>query len=147
MLHHVLLKFHLGLLGSLRGLLKLVQRHIAIHTKGTPCFLKVMCFEHLDHALIHRLQQRRGVRRQEDKLDVAMQVLQHVGVGRSVIQDHNDAEGEALRRAILLQLVYQLYLAVLLKNVTCHPTTGIGEPVDRQAALIVLFDCMKFSAW
>ena len=44
---------------------------------------------------------------------------------------------KALRRAILLQLVHQLYLAVHLENVARHPTSGIGEPVDRQAGLIV----------
>ena len=98
--HHFLLEFHLSLLRSLRGLFKLVQRQITLQTKGTPRLLKVMCLEHPDDALIHRLQQRRGVRQQEDELDVAMQVLQHVGVGGSVIQDHQDTEGEALRRAI-----------------------------------------------
>ena len=37
--------------------LELVQGHITLHTKGMPRLLKVMCLEHLDHALIHRLQQ------------------------------------------------------------------------------------------
>ena len=77
---HTLLKFHVRLLGSLSGLLKLVQGHITLHTKGMPRLLKVMCLEHLDNSLIHRLQQRRGVRWQEDKLDVLMQVLQHLVV-------------------------------------------------------------------
>ena len=141
--HHVLLKFHLSHLGSLSGLLKLIQGHITLHTKGTPRPLKVMCLEHLDHALIHRPQQRRGVRRQEDELDVLMHVLQHVGVGGSIIQDHQDTEGEALRRAILLQLVHQGIFAVHLKNVTCYPTIGIGEPMDKYASLIVPLECMR----
>ena len=80
---------------------------------------------------------------QEDELDVTMKVLQQVRVGGSVVEDHQDTEGEALRRAILLQLVHQPYLAVLLKNVTCHPTSGIAEPVDRQAALIIPLECMR----
>ena len=105
--HHVFLKFHLSLQGSLSGLLKLFQGHITLHTKGTPRLLKVMCLEHLDHTLIHRLQQRYGVRQQEDEPDVPVQVLQHVGVGGSIIQDHQDTEGEALRCAIPLQLVHQ----------------------------------------
>ena len=46
-------------------------------------------------------------------------------------------EGEALRLIILLQLMHQLYLAVRLDNVARHPTSGIGEPVDRHAGLIV----------
>ena len=62
MLHHVCLEFHLSFLGHFRSLLKFVQRHIALHTKGTPRLLKVMCREHFDNTLIHRLQQRRGVR-------------------------------------------------------------------------------------
>ena len=128
--HHVFLKFHLSLLGSLSSFLKLVQGHITLHTKGAPRLLKVMCLEHLDHALIPQLQQRRGVRRQEDELDVLMQVLQHVGVGGSVVEDHQDTEGEALRRAILLQLVHQGHPAVVLENVARHPTSGIGVPMD-----------------
>ena len=84
---------------------------------------KGMCLGHPDDALIHWLQQRRGVRRQKDELDVTMQVLQHVGVGRSVFKDHQDKEGEALRHAILLQLVHQGSPAVCLENVSRHPTS------------------------
>ena len=141
-LHHVLLKFYLNLPRSLHGLLKLIQRHITLHTKGTSCLLKETCFEH-HHVLIHRLQQRRGVRRQGDKLDVTMQVLQHVGLEWSIIEDHQDIEGEALRCAIVLQLIHQPYLGVFLKNVIRHPTSGIGEPVGRQAAIIVFLECTR----
>ena len=102
-----------------------------------------MCLQYLDHAPIHRLQQRRGVRLQEDELDVLMQVLQHVGVSGSIIQDHQDTEGEALRRAILLQLMHQGTLAVRLKNVTGHPTSGIGVPMDRHAGLIIPLECTR----
>ena len=141
--HQVLLKFHPSLLGSLSGLVKLVQRHITLHNKGTPCLLKIMCLEHLDHALIHRLQQRCGVRQQEDELDVLMQVLQHVGVGGTIIQDHQDMEGEALKCAILLQLVHQGRPAVGLENVARHPTTGTSEPMDRQAGLSIALECTR----
>ena len=65
------------------------------------------------------------------------------GVGRSVIHDDQDTEGEALRRAILLQLVHQGSPAVRLENVSCHPTTGIGIPTDRQAGLFIALDCMR----
>ena len=133
--HYVFLKFHL-ILRNFSGLLKLVQGHITLHTKGMPRPLKVMRLEHLDYALIHLLQQRRGVRRQEDKLDVLMQVLQH-GVGGSIVEDHQDMEGEALRRTILLQLVHPLRLAVGLENVTRHPT------VDRQADLDIVLECTR----
>ena len=101
-----------------------------------------MCLEHLDHALIHRLQQRRGVRRQEDELDVAMQSLQHVGVGGSVIQDHPDTEGEALRCAVR-QLLHQGCPAVRLENVSRHPTSGISVPMDRQAGLFIALKCTR----
>ena len=103
--------------------------------------MKELCLEHLYHALIHWLQQRRGVRQQEDKFNVRMQVRQHLGVGGSVVEDHQDFEGEALRRAIVLQLVDQLRLAVGLENMARHPTTGVGEPVDRQAGLIITLEC------
>ena len=139
--HHILLEFHLCLFWSLRSLLKLVQRHITLQTKRTPHLLKVMCLEHPDDALIHRLQQRRGVRRWEDEFDVVMQVLQHLGVGGSVIEDHQDMEGEALRHAIFLQLVHQGSPAVSLENVSPHLTTGIGIPMDRQAGLFITFEC------
>ena len=102
-----------------------------------------MCLEHLDHALIHRLQQRLGDRRQEDELDVPMQILKHIGVGGSIIQGHQDTEGEALRRAILLQLVHQGHPAIVLENVARHPTTGTGEPMDRQARLCIALECTK----
>ena len=102
-----------------------------------------MCLEHLDHALIHRLQQRRGVRRQEDELDALMQALQHVGVDEGIIQDHQDMEGEALRCATLLQLMHQGTLAVRLKNVICHPTSGTGVPMGRQAGLIIPLECTR----
>ena len=36
--HHVLLKFHLRLLGSLCSLLRLIQRHIALHTRASHVF-------------------------------------------------------------------------------------------------------------
>ena len=65
-----------------------------------------MCLEHLDHTLIHRLQQRHGVGRQKDELYITMQVLQHVGVGGNVVEDHQDTEGEVLRRAIQSLLSY-----------------------------------------
>ena len=97
-----------------------------------------MCLEHLDHWL-----QQRHVRRQKDELDVAMQVLQHLGVSRSVVEDHQDTEREVLRHAILLELVHQLNLAAFLKNVTSHPTSEIGEPLDRQAALIKPLECTR----
>ena len=72
-----------------------------------------------------------------------MQVLQHVGVGGSVVEDHQDTEGEALRRAVLLQLVHQLYLAVHLKNVARHPSPGIGVPMDIQAGFFIALKCMR----
>ena len=72
-----------------------------------------------------------------------MQVLQHLGVGGSVVKVHQNTEGEALRRAILLQLVHQLRLAVGLENVARHPTSGVGEPVDRQADLVVALECTR----
>ena len=74
---------------------------------------------------------------------MVLQVLQHLGVGGSIIQDHQDAEGEALRRAILLQLVHQRCPAVGLENVSRHPTTGIGEPVDRQTGLSIALECAR----
>ena len=67
--HHILLEFH-WVLRSLSGLLQLVQGHIALQAKGTPRFLEEIRFEHMDHALIHRLQQGRGVQQQKDELDV-----------------------------------------------------------------------------
>ena len=66
-----------------------------------------------------------------------MQVLQHMRVGRNVVDNDQDMEGEAVRRAILLQLVHQLYLAVCLENVAHHPTTGIGVPMNRQAGFFL----------
>ena len=66
-----------------------------------------------------------------------------MGVGWSVVKDHPDTEGEALRRAILLQLVHQLYLAVRLENVSRHPATGIELPMDRQAGFIIALECMR----
>ena len=100
-----------------------------------------MCFEHSDNTLILWMQQRRGVRWKKDELHIMMQVLQQLVVGWSVVKDHQDTEGEALRHAILLQLVHQGMLAVLLKNISRHPTTGIGIPMDRQAALIIPLEC------
>ena len=108
-----------------------------------PRLLKVMCLEHPDDALIHRLQQRRGVRWQEDELGVAMQVLQHVGVGGTVIQDYQDTEGEALRRAILHQLMDIGRPAVRLENTSCHPTTGIGVPMERQTGFFIALECTR----
>ena len=35
------------------------------------------------------------------------------------------------------------HAAVLLKIISRHPTTGIGVPMDRQAALIVPLQCMR----
>ena len=134
---------NLSLLGNLRGLLKLVQRHITLQTEGTPRLLKVMCPEHPDDALINRLQQRLGVRQQEDELDVAMQVLQHVGVGGSVIQNRQDMEGEALRRAILLQLVHQGSPAVCQENMSRHPATGIGASMNKQVGLFITLECTR----
>ena len=87
--------------------------------------------------MIHWLHQRRGVGRKKDELDVQVQVLQHVGVGRSIIEDHQDTEGEAMRHATHIQLVHQDSLAVRLENVSRHPTTGTGEPMDRQAAFVI----------
>ena len=111
--------------------------------RGMPRLLKVMCLEHLDHPLIHRLQQSCGVVQQEDELDVLMQVLQHMGMGRIIIQGHQDTEGEALRRAVLPQLVHQGHPAVILENEARHFTSGIQEPIDRQACLCIALDCTK----
>ena len=66
-----------------------------------------------------------------------MQVWQHLGLGGSVVEDHEDFEGDALRYAIFLQLMDQLNLAVGLENMVRHPTTGVGEPVDGQAGLVI----------
>ena len=60
-----------------------------------------------------------------------------MGVGGSIVQDHQDLEGEALRRAILLQLLEQLHLTVGLENIACHPATGVGVPLEGQAVLII----------
>ena len=101
--HHVLLEFH-WVLGSSSGPIQFVQGHVALQAKGTPRLLQEICLEHTDHALIHRLRQGRSVRRQKDKLDVGVEVLQHLGVSGGIVQDHQDLEGEALRQAIFLQL-------------------------------------------
>ena len=60
-----------------------------------------------------------------------------MGVGGSVVQDHEDLEGEALRPEVLPKLVHQLGLGVCLENVARHPPTAVGIPVDGQAVLIV----------
>ena len=91
-LHHVLLEFR-WVVGSLSGLLQLVQGHITLEAKGMPRLLQEMCLEHTDHALIHRLQQGRGVQRQKYELDVGVEVLQHMEVGGGIVQDHQDLEG------------------------------------------------------
>ena len=72
-----------------------------------------------------------------------MQVLQHEGMGGSIIKDHQDLEGEVLRHVILLQLVHQGSPAVRLENVSRHPTTGIGVPMDRQAGLFIALECTR----
>ena len=72
-----------------------------------------------------------------------MQVRQHLGVGGSIIEDHEDLEREALRGAILLQLLDKLSLALGPENMAHHPTTGVGEPVDRQASLIIVLKGMR----
>ena len=66
-----------------------------------------------------------------------------MGLGGSIVEDHQDIEGEALRHVILFQLVHQDMFAVLLKNITRHATSGIGEPMDRQATLIVSLECTR----
>ena len=68
---------------------------------------------------------------------------QHLGLGGSIVEDHQDFEGEALRRAMLLQLLDQLRLTVSLENLARHPTTGVDEPVDRQAGLIITLECTR----
>ena len=74
---------------------------------------------------------------------MTMQFLQHLGVGGSVVEDHQDMEGEALSHAMLLQLVHQGSLAVHLENASRHPTTGIDVPVDRQAAFVIALECTR----
>ena len=71
-----------------------------------------------------------------------MQVLQHVRVGGSIIQDHQDTEGKALRHAIL-QLVHQGSPAVHMETVSHHPAAGIGISVDRQAGLFIALECKR----
>ena len=66
-----------------------------------------------------------------------MQLRQRMGVGGSVVQDHEDLEGEALRPAILPKLMHHLGLGVCLENVARHPPTAVVIPVDGQAVLIV----------
>ena len=72
-----------------------------------------------------------------------MEVLQHLRVGRGILQDHQDLEGEALRCAIIFQLMGELCFAVGLEYNACHPTIRTGVPVDGQA---VLFIALK-GAW
>ena len=71
------------------------------------------------------------------ELDVGVQIRQSLGVHGSIIEEHEDLEGEALRRAILLQLIIELCLAAGLENIARHPTTGVGVPMDRQAILVI----------
>ena len=94
-----------------------------------------MYLEHLDQTLIHQLQQRRGVGLKKDELDVRVQVLKHVRMGGSVAEDHHDTLEEALRRAILLQLVHQGSLAVCLKK--C-PVIQLLESVYQWTGRLVL---------
>ena len=141
------MEFHLTFSGGLSSLLKFAQRHITLKTKGTPCLLKVICRKHSDSILIHRLQQRCSVRLKKDKLYITMQILQHLGVGGSIVEDHQDTEGETLICAILLQLMHQGNRAVHLENVSRHPTSGIGVPVDRQAGLFIAPSAQGVSAW
>ena len=120
--HHVFLEFHFSLLESLCSLLKLIQRHITLQTKGTSRLLKVMCLEHWDNIFIHRLQQRHGVRWKKDELYITMQVLQHMGVGGSIVEDHQDTEREALRCAVLLQIMHQRYACCTPEK--CDPSSN-----------------------
>ena len=120
------------------------SRTITLEAKGMPRLLQEMCLEHTDHAMIHHLQQGRGVRLQKYNLDVGVEVLQHLGVGGGIVQDHQDLEGEALRRAIIiLHLVKELCLAVGLEYTARHPTTGVVVPVDGQAFLFIAFKDMR----
>ena len=52
-------------------------------------------------------------------------------------------EEKALRHAIFLQLMHQPYLVVRLENLSCHPTTGTGIPMDWQAGFVIALKCMR----
>ena len=52
-------------------------------------------------------------------------------------------EGEGLRCAIILQLVHQGRHVLCLENVSRHPTSGIGIPMDRQAGFFIALECTR----
>ena len=55
----------------------------------------------------------------------------------SIIKEHENLKGEALRCAILLQLTKELHLAAGLENIACHSISGVGVPMDGQAVIII----------
>ena len=108
---------------------------------GTPSLLEIMGLEHPNDPLIHGLQQRRSVGQQkkkkkekEKKNYITMQVLQYLGVGGAVVEDHQDMEGKVVSHAVLLQLGYQGTLAVCLENRASHPASCTGVPMNGQPA-------------
>ena len=94
-----------------------------------------MGLEHLDDALVHRLHERRGVGREVHEVDVLVEVQQYLGVGRGIIEEHQDLEGEALTPAILLKLILKLVLDIRLEDVPRHPSSRVGVPVHREGVL------------
>ena len=73
-----------------------------------PCLLEEVGLEHPDDTLVHRLQERRGVGREVHEVDVLVEVQQCLGVGRGIIEEHQDLAGEARSPAILLKLILEL---------------------------------------
>ena len=58
-------------------------------------------------------------------------------MGGGIVDDHQDAEGEVVSRAVLLQLGYQGTLAVCLESIASHPASCIGVPMHQQTALVI----------
>ena len=94
-----------------------------------------MGLEHADDALVHRLQERHGVGREVHEMYALVEVQNSLGVGRGVVEEHQDLEGEALTEAILPKLGLELVLDVRLEDVRRHPSSLVGVPAHKERVL------------
>ena len=114
-------------------------------TKGMPHFLKVMCPEHLDHALIHLLQQRHGVRRKKGELVSCHDASPATrGGGRECCRGPSGyRRGDPETCNTPSTRTPKQSCCTPVENVSRHPTSRIGIPVDRQGGLFIALQCTR----
>jgi hypothetical protein len=104
---------------------------------------KIITPESGNDTLIHGLDKRYGVGRQEHYINVLINIRKAWGVSRSIIQEKENFKGHLHSLTVSLQFMMEFTGKIRFKQACCNPSFLIKPPYNRRTLLKITLECSR----